>query len=66
MSQVLCVEAFDKPKMPIGVIDIQLEMFPKPTKILGQEVLTAQLNMERSRQSEKESRCNQCLSPLKL
>lgn len=41
-------------KMPIGVIDIQLEMFPKPTKILGQEVLTAQLNMERSRQSEKE------------
>jgi centrosomal protein CEP76 len=41
-------------KMPIGVIDVQLEMFPKPTKILGQEVLTAQLNMERSRQSEKE------------
>lgn len=40
--------------MAAGVIDIQLELFPKPVKIIGQEVLTAQLSMERNRQSEKE------------
>ncbi|XP_076112649.1 centrosomal protein of 76 kDa-like [Mytilus galloprovincialis] len=44
----------DESKMAAGVIDIQLELFPKPVKIIGQEVLTAQLSMERNRQSEKE------------
>ncbi|KAJ8303256.1 hypothetical protein KUTeg_019652 [Tegillarca granosa] len=41
-------------KVPAGVIDVQLELFPKPNQTLGQDVLTAQFNLERSRQAERE------------
>ncbi|KAK3086421.1 hypothetical protein FSP39_018251 [Pinctada imbricata] len=41
-------------KVSAGVIDISLEIFPKPNKTFTQDILTAQLSLEKSRQSERE------------
>ena len=41
-------------KLAAGVIDIQLEIFPKSQKSLGHDVVTAQISMEKNRQAERE------------
>ena len=41
-------------KVTAGVIDVSLELFPKPNKTFTQDVMAAQLNLEKSRQSERE------------
>ncbi|KAL4235276.1 Centrosomal protein of 76 kDa [Mactra antiquata] len=41
-------------KVSAGVIDIQVELFPKTKQTLSNEVITAQFQMERTRQAEQE------------
>eukprot|EP00105_Crassostrea_gigas_P015727 XP_011432820.1 PREDICTED: centrosomal protein of 76 kDa-like [Crassostrea gigas] len=41
-------------KVPCGVIEIMMELFPKSTKNFGQDVVAAQISLEKSRQAERE------------
>ena len=38
----------------MGVLDIQLELFPKSGQVLEENVVRAQLDLERSRQADRE------------
>lgn len=44
----------DGNKVPVGIIDVKLEILPIPEQILTTEVITTQVNLERSRISERE------------
>ncbi|KAK3589311.1 hypothetical protein CHS0354_026966 [Potamilus streckersoni] len=41
-------------KVSAGVIEVQLELFPRIQQVLSQDVLSAQISLERTRQAEKE------------
>lgn len=41
-------------KVSAGVIDIQVELFPKTKQALSNEVITAQIQLERGRHAEQE------------
>ncbi|GFS20157.1 centrosomal protein of 76 kDa-like [Elysia marginata] len=41
-------------RVPAGVLEIQLELFPKPGQMLEENVVRAQLELERSRQADRE------------
>lgn len=41
-------------KVPSGVIEIMMELLPKSTKNFGQDVVAAQISLEKSRQAERE------------
>ncbi|XP_060069379.1 centrosomal protein of 76 kDa-like [Ylistrum balloti] len=41
-------------KVAAGILEILLELFPKVQKSVGQDILTAQLTMEKNRQAERE------------
>lgn len=38
--------------MPIGILDAELELFPKVKQVLEEGVVRTQLNLERSQQAE--------------
>ncbi|XP_078607268.1 centrosomal protein of 76 kDa-like [Branchiostoma floridae x Branchiostoma japonicum] len=41
-------------KVPVGVLDIRLEILPHPVHTLAPDVITTQLNLEQSRRAERE------------
>ncbi|XP_041375156.1 centrosomal protein of 76 kDa-like [Gigantopelta aegis] len=41
-------------KVPIGILEVQLELFPKLTQIVDDSVVRTQLDLERGRQTEHE------------
>ncbi|XP_055892466.1 centrosomal protein of 76 kDa-like [Biomphalaria glabrata] len=41
-------------RVPVGVLDLQLEMFPKSAQSIEENAVRAQLEMEKSRQADKE------------
>ncbi|PIK54257.1 putative centrosomal protein [Apostichopus japonicus] len=41
-------------KVPVGIIEVKLEVLPIPQQILSNEVIATQVNLERSRVSERE------------
>ncbi|RUS90786.1 hypothetical protein EGW08_001405 [Elysia chlorotica] len=41
-------------RVPVGVLEIQLELFPKPGQVLEENVVRAQMDLERSRQADRE------------
>lgn len=49
-----CIDIGNESKVPCGVIEIMMELFPKSTKNFGQDVVAAQISLEKSRQAERE------------
>ena len=41
-------------KVPVGVLDLRLELLPKTGQQLDEEVVKAQVAMERTKQAERE------------
>ncbi|XP_064610638.1 centrosomal protein of 76 kDa-like isoform X2 [Liolophura sinensis] len=41
-------------KVPVGILEIQVELFPKTQQVLGEDVVRTQVNLEKGRQAEKE------------
>ncbi|XP_005103634.1 centrosomal protein of 76 kDa [Aplysia californica] len=41
-------------RVPVGVLEVQMELFPRPGQALEENVVRAQLDMERSRQADRE------------
>ncbi|XP_065675020.1 centrosomal protein of 76 kDa-like isoform X1 [Hydra vulgaris] len=41
-------------KIPVGVLDIRMDLIPKLQQILSMDVITTQMNLERSRLAERE------------
>ncbi|GFN79292.1 centrosomal protein of 76 kda [Plakobranchus ocellatus] len=41
-------------RVPVGVLDLKLELIPKQTQVLEENVVRAQLDLERSRQADRE------------
>ncbi|XP_048752411.1 centrosomal protein of 76 kDa-like [Ostrea edulis] len=55
MSMMLELKGIgNESKVPAGVIEIMMELFPKSTKNFGQDVVAAQISLEKSRQAERE------------
>ena len=46
----VCSEA----KITAGLLDVKLEIVPRPSEVLQNELLTAQLGLEKQRNSERE------------
>ena len=40
--------------MPVGLLEVQVELFPRAGQSLEENVVRAQLDMERSRQADRE------------
>lgn len=40
--------------MPVGLLDIQIDLFPKCPNVVAEDVIAAQISMERNRQAERE------------
>lgn len=49
-----CIDIGNESKVPCGVIEVMMELFPKSTKNFGQDVVAAQISLEKSRQAERE------------
>ena len=41
-------------RVPLGILEVQVELFPRPSQALEENVVRAQLDMERSRQADRE------------
>lgn len=48
------IDIGNESKVPCGVIEVMMELFPKSTKNFGQDVVAAQISLEKSRQAERE------------
>jgi centrosomal protein CEP76 len=40
--------------VPVGIIELHLELFPKPSQFIEENVVRAQLDLERGRQADRE------------
>ncbi|CAL1548119.1 unnamed protein product [Lymnaea stagnalis] len=53
----LCVQIFgtgNEAQVSAGILDLQLELFPKPSQFIEENVVRVQLDMERKHQAERE------------
>ena len=41
-------------KVPVGILEVRLELIPKINDLVGEEVISAQISLEKNRQAEKE------------
>ncbi|XP_071091691.1 centrosomal protein of 76 kDa-like isoform X1 [Haliotis cracherodii] len=41
-------------KVPVGILEVQMELYPRSQQVMDERVVRAQLDLERSRQAEKE------------
>ncbi|XP_033119568.1 centrosomal protein of 76 kDa-like [Anneissia japonica] len=41
-------------KVPVGVLQIRLELIPTPNQMLAKDIIAAQINLEKNRQAERE------------
>ena len=52
-DEIVCVAGTEN-RVPIGILEVQVELFPKLTQVVDDRVVRAQLDLERGRQTERE------------
>ena len=51
---LFCLLVGAESKVPVGILEVRLELIPKLNELVGEEVISAQVSLEKNRQAEKE------------